>query len=988
MRTHTSAKLPAVAGVGCVGNTSHRAALRPCVQHRIPSHRQNLSLSYPLPCRTMSTSAASTAAAPSAQAAARSDLQQGSASMQVAIQELQQLCQDALKTLGYDDQQALTISEVLLYAQLRNNSNNMVKVVTGGLDKLSDEQAPETQLQTDISAIVNGNHSAGIVVMKQALQLALEKATQSGCGIVGTNHTATGSGAIGYWAKQLADKGMIGIVLSQSPEYVTPHGATEAIFGTNPFAIGVPSESGSVVVDMATSAASWFGLVECDRAGQQVAADVGYDAAGHPTTDPAAIYKGGSIRVFDRSYKGSNIALMIELLAGPLVGGAVEDKLGSKNWGNLMIALHPRIMGDRKKILRDVHLMLARVKGARKAEGVQEIMLPGERGNRLAEQRLTAGKIDIPKSLYQGLKDMVAAGASASAPQPTSTLPHPPITSITPEAASISSTSPTVTSTTPDVTGSSPQPNSISSPSPGLSSTSTVTSTTQGAPSSSTGIPIITSIAPEATQGSDADGGMLGGSASEQESSGRSAEAAASSSGAMPADITGQQQQQFEEDVQGQQHQEQQALQAQQPLPGRRHLSTKLLHPPQSTDDPYEAVSPPLYQTATFGQPSATTNGPYDYTRSGNPTRTQLETQMADLEGADQAFAFASGMAALAAVLRLVGAGKGVVAGDDLYGGTSRLLAQVAPNLGIQVTNVDTTDIRAVEKALVAGHTKLVMLESPTNPRMQICDIATLTQMAHQVGALVVVDNSIMAPTFQQPLALGADISMTSATKFLNGHSDIMGGILSVKGADLAKKVYFTQNAEGAILSPFDCWLCLRGLKTMALRMEAQARNCAILAQALSHHPLITKINYPGLPGSRGHDLNASQATSGGSLFSFETGNVKASQIIAEQTKLFKITVSFGSVSSSISLPCYMSHASIPAEVRAARGLPDHLVRISVGMEHPQDLLDDLDQAMHQAMLAIGQEPVSLTQFAQPQHSEAQLLQKIATLERQLAAKS
>ncbi|KAL0053543.1 hypothetical protein WJX82_007378 [Trebouxia sp. C0006] len=938
----------------------------------------------------MLISAASTAAAPSAQAAARSNLQQGSASMEVAIQELQQLCQDALKTLGYDDQQSLTISEVLLYAQLRNNSNNMVKVITGGLDKLSDEKPSETHFQTGISAIVDGNHSAGIVVMKEALQLALEKATQSGCGIVGTNHTATGSGAIGYWAKQLADKGMIGIVLSQSPEYVTPHGATEAIFGTNPFAIGVPSENGSVVVDMATSAASWFGLVESDRAGQQVAADVGYNAAGHSTTDPAAIYKGGSIRVFDRSYKGSNIALMIELLAGPLVGGAVEDKLGSKNWGNLMIVLDPKIMGDSKKILHDVQLMLARVKGARKAEGVQEIMLPGERGDRLAEQRLAAGKIDIPKSLYQGLKDMVADGTATPAPQPTSTLPHSPITSITPEAASISSTSPTVTSTMPDVTGTNPHPNSISSPSPVLSSTSTgLTSTTQGASSSSNGVPIITSIIPEATQWSDGEAGTSGGSISERQASGRTAQLAASSSGrAMPADITGQQQQQFEEDVQGQQHQEQQALQAQQPLPRRRHLSTKLLHPPQSTDDPYEAVSPPLYQTATFGQPSATTNGPYDYTRSGNPTRTQLETQMADLEGADQAFAFASGMAALAAVLRLVGAGKGVVAGDDLYGGTSRLLAQVAPNLGIQVTNVDTTDIRAVEKVLVAGHTKLLMLESPTNPRMQICDIATLTQMAHQVGALVVVDNSIMAPTFQQPLALGADISMTSATKFLNGHSDIMGGILSVKGPELAKKVYFTQNAEGAILSPFDCWLCLRGLKTMALRMEAQARNCSILAEALSQHPLITKLNYPGLAGSRGHDLNASQATSGGSLFSFETGNVKASQIIAEQTKLFKITVSFGSVSSSISLPCYMSHASIPAEVRAARGLPDHLVRISVGMEHPQDLLDDLDQAMHQAMLVIGQEPVSLAQFAQPQDTEAQLLYKIATLERQLAAKS
>ncbi|KAK9824852.1 hypothetical protein WJX81_008225 [Elliptochloris bilobata] len=418
-------------------------------------------------------------------------------------------------------------------------------------------------------------------------------------------------------------------------------------------------------------------------------------------------------------------------------------------------------------------------------------------------------------------------------------------------------------------------------------------------------------------------------------------------------------------------------------------MATRLVHPPKVTSDPYGAVAPPLYQTATFHQLSAVECGEYDYSRSGNPTRAQLEAQMAALEGADRALAFCSGMAALSAVLRLVASGEHVVAGDDLYGGTSRLLAQVAPGLGIEVANVDTADIEATRAALVPGRTKLLMLESPTNPRMQICDIAALSRVAHEAGALVVVDNSIMAPVFQQPLALGADISMTSATKFIGGHSDITGGTLSIRGRELAQRLSFVQNAEGAGLGPFDCWLALRGLKTMALRMERAAASAAALAAWLQAHPLVRRVNYPGLPGHAGAAVHATQASAGGSLLSFETGSVEASRVVVEETALFRVTVSFGSVTSLISLPCYMSHASIPAAMRAARGLPDDLVRISVGIEDPADLLADLDQAFRKAMAKVGMEASGVPPARPPASGrEAELLARIALLEAQLHAQA
>uniref|UniRef100_A0A7N0UT12 Cystathionine beta-lyase, chloroplastic n=1 Tax=Kalanchoe fedtschenkoi TaxID=63787 RepID=A0A7N0UT12_KALFE len=361
--------------------------------------------------------------------------------------------------------------------------------------------------------------------------------------------------------------------------------------------------------------------------------------------------------------------------------------------------------------------------------------------------------------------------------------------------------------------------------------------------------------------------------------------------------------------------------------------------------DPYDAVSTPLYQTATFKQPSATENGPYDYTRSGNPTRHDLESLLAKLDVADRAFCFTSGMAALTAVTRLVGAGEEIVAGDDLYGGSDRLLSQVVPKGGVVVKRVNMADLDQVEEA-IGVKTRLVWLESPTNPRMQICDVRKIAELARKHGALVLVDNSIMSPVLSRPLELGADIVVHSATKFINGHSDVMAGVLAVKGEKLAKELYFLQNAEGSGLAPYDCWLVRRGIKTMVLRVKAQQESAQKIAEFLSSHPRVKKVNYAGLPTHPGHALHFTQASGGGSVLSFLTGSLALSKHVVESVKYFSITVSFGSVKSLISLPCFMSHASIPAAVRESRGLTEDLVRISVGIEDVEDLIADLDYAL------------------------------------------
>ncbi|HEU0183743.1 MAG TPA: cystathionine beta-lyase [Blastocatellia bacterium] len=376
-------------------------------------------------------------------------------------------------------------------------------------------------------------------------------------------------------------------------------------------------------------------------------------------------------------------------------------------------------------------------------------------------------------------------------------------------------------------------------------------------------------------------------------------------------------------------------------------ISTQCVHF-DSNEDPHCSISPPIYQTATFRQPAADEFGEYDYTRSGNPTRSLVERQIARLEGAEYASTFASGMAAISALTRLLEAGEEVIAGDDLYGGTVRLLDQVLPRQGIGVRYVDPTDVEAAREAL-NPRVKLILIESPSNPTMRIADIRALAGVARAAGALLAVDNSMLSPCFQKPLELGADIVVHSATKFLCGHSDVTAGALVTNDYDLHRRIAFDQNAEGAGLSPFESWLLLRGMKTLSLRVERQNESARKIAEFLSNQPEIQRVYYPGLAGHPGRHIHRGQSTGDGAVISFTTGNVALSRQIVESTQLFDIAVSFGSIGSTISLPCRMSHASIPQALRDRLAPPPDLVRVSVGIEDVDDLIEDLSRAFAMA---------------------------------------
>lgn len=360
--------------------------------------------------------------------------------------------------------------------------------------------------------------------------------------------------------------------------------------------------------------------------------------------------------------------------------------------------------------------------------------------------------------------------------------------------------------------------------------------------------------------------------------------------------------------------------------------------------DAYGAIVPPIYQTATFEQPNATEFGEYDYTRSGNPTRTLLEQQLADLEDANYASCFASGMAALTALTRIVKTGEEIIAGDDLYGGTVRLLDRITSHQNISVRYVDTTNGDELRKA-VTDQTRLILIETPSNPLFRISDIEELSRIARATGAYLAVDNSMLSPVFQRPLNFGADIVVHSATKFLCGHSDVTAGALITNDPTLHKQLAFQQNAEGAGLSPFESWLLLRGLKTLSLRVERQNASAEKIARFLQTRPEVSQVFYPGLQDHPGREIHQKQADGNGAVVSFTTGDDKLSSEIVESTRLFKVAVSFGSVGSTISLPCRMSHASIPGALRDRLAPPSDLVRLSVGIEDPGDLLEDLERA-------------------------------------------
>jgi cystathionine beta-lyase len=379
------------------------------------------------------------------------------------------------------------------------------------------------------------------------------------------------------------------------------------------------------------------------------------------------------------------------------------------------------------------------------------------------------------------------------------------------------------------------------------------------------------------------------------------------------------------------------------------NISTQLVTFEACKDDPHGSATMPIYQTSTFAQPSATNFGAYDYTRSGNPTRAAFERQMAELEHGHRAFAFTSGMAALSAVTRLAHAGDEIVLSDDSYGGTYRLLSKVASKHGVTIKYCDLSGENGPKNLLkvLSEKTKLVMMESPTNPMQRICNIQALAEAAHTVDAFLSVDNTMMSPVLQNPIKLGADIVVHSATKFVCGHSDTMSGVVIAKDPELCKEIYFYQNAEGTGLAPFDCWLLLRGIKTMSLRVQQAQQNAIEIAHFLQDHPCVTQVFYSALlpKNSMDRKIHEAQAKGSGSVVCFRTGSLDFSQHIVSVTKLFKITVSFGSVNSLISLPGAMSHASIPEEVRKARSFPEDLIRLSIGIEDVKDLIKDLSIA-------------------------------------------
>ncbi|KAL4952427.1 Cys/Met metabolism PLP-dependent enzyme-domain-containing protein [Aspergillus filifer] len=375
----------------------------------------------------------------------------------------------------------------------------------------------------------------------------------------------------------------------------------------------------------------------------------------------------------------------------------------------------------------------------------------------------------------------------------------------------------------------------------------------------------------------------------------------------------------------------------------RYNIATELVY--TESNDQYNASSVPIYQSATFKQASHEGGGEYDYTRSGNPTRTHLERHLAKIMSAQRALVVSSGMAALDVITRLLRPGDEVVTGDDLYGGTNRLLKYLSTHGGIIVHHVDTTNPDKVKEVL-NDKTAMVLLETPTNPLIKIVDIPTIANATHEANAnaLVVVDNTMMSPLLLSPLELGADIVYESGTKYLSGHHDVMAGVIAVNDLSLGERLFFPINASGCGLSPFDSWLLMRGVKTLKVRMDQQQSNAQRIAEFLEG--LGFKVRYPGLKSHPQYDLHHSMSRGAGAVLSFETGDVAKSERIVANAKLWAISVSFGCVNSLISLPCRMSHASIDAKTRAERAMPEDLIRLCVGIEDVEDLIDDLRRAV------------------------------------------
>jgi cystathionine beta-lyase len=370
---------------------------------------------------------------------------------------------------------------------------------------------------------------------------------------------------------------------------------------------------------------------------------------------------------------------------------------------------------------------------------------------------------------------------------------------------------------------------------------------------------------------------------------------------------------------------------------------TRILHNGNELDPHTGALSIPIYQASTYHQHDVDNPGKYEYSRSGNPTREALEKTLAALENGTNAFAFASGMAAISSALSILEQGDHIVATEDIYGGSYRILTRFFSKFGIKTTFVDMTRLENIENA-IQPNTKALFMETPSNPLLKITDIAGMAQIAKQRGLLTMIDNTFMSPYFQRPLDLGVDLVIHSATKFLGGHSDVIGGAVVTKSKELAAKIYFVQNGFGAILGPQDSWLLLRGIKTLRARMELQQQSALEIALWLKGQPWVTGVYYPGLPEHPGYDINRSQASGFGAVLSFKTDTTERARRIMEKVKLWSVAVSLGGVESILSYPVKMSHAAIPATERERLGITDNLIRLSVGLEEPEDLIDDLKQ--------------------------------------------
>jgi cystathionine gamma-lyase/cystathionine beta-lyase/cystathionine gamma-lyase/homocysteine desulfhydrase len=374
-------------------------------------------------------------------------------------------------------------------------------------------------------------------------------------------------------------------------------------------------------------------------------------------------------------------------------------------------------------------------------------------------------------------------------------------------------------------------------------------------------------------------------------------------------------------------------------------FATTAIHAGQEPDAATGAVTVPIYATSTYVQEEIGKHKGYEYARVSNPTRDRLETNLAALEGGTSSKVFASGMAAINAIVTMFKSGDHVVAGHNLYGGTPRLFNQVFANFGMSFTYVDTSDVKNVERAL-QKNTRIVYLETPTNPLMELCDIRAISDLARQRGIEVVVDNTFMSPYFQRPIELGADMVIHSTTKFLNGHSDGLGGVVVCTKPEQNEKLAFLQKAAGAILSPFECWLILRGVKTLAVRMLQHDCNGRRVAEFLSKHKKVSKVYYPGLPDHPQHELAKRQMSGFGAMIAFETGSLANANKMLRKVRVCSLGESLGGVETLISHPATMTHAAVGEEGRRKIGITDGMVRISVGIEDVDDILADLDQAL------------------------------------------